>query len=215
MNTQAHLLLAAAILTSRPNAEPNKALVVGGHDDGSEKFQWWKQLAIILGALIPDISLYVMFVQARIRGISHDVIWSELYFSSFWQSVGAINNSIPLFLGLLILGAGLRRYHQAVGTTIVLFSMAAILHCLTDLPLHVDDGHPHFWPLTHWIYASQVSYWDPNHYGQYWLMLEIAGASICTWLLWRRFQSLWMRLFASAALLSYPIMLLFWAFTTS
>ncbi len=35
-----------------------------------------------------------------------------------------------------------------------------------DLPVHHDDGHRHFFPLSDWRFASPVSYWDPEHYGR-------------------------------------------------
>ena len=41
-----------------------------------------------------------------------------------------------------------------------------ILHCLTDLPLHHDDAHAHFLPLSNWRFESPISYWDARHHGR-------------------------------------------------
>ena len=57
-----------------------------------------------------------------------------------------------------------------------------------DLPVHHDDGHPHFWPFTMWIFESPLSYWDPRHFGAWLGAFEIALAVALVVLLWRRFE---------------------------
>ena len=64
-----------------------------------------------------------------------------------------------------------------------------LLHSAFDLPLHHDDAHRHFFPLSDVRFASPLSYWDPAHYGNPMALLElglVCGASI--WL-WARFPS--------------------------
>ena len=39
------------------------------------------------------------------------------------------------------------------------------VHCVTDLLVHREDAHAHFFPLSSWRFVSPVSYWDPRHYG--------------------------------------------------
>ncbi len=74
------------------------------------------------------------------------------------------------------------------GTYIVLFSLAALIHIGADLPVHVDDGHAHFWPFSEWRYQSIISYWDPAHFGRLFGMLEaLLGLILCA-LLWKRFK---------------------------
>lgn len=223
MNTQAHLLVAAAIFCrSNSHARTGRASVVPGN------------VAVIVGALIPDASLFVMWAAAKLRGIGDDVIWQQLYYSDYWQYIGAVTNSIPVYLALALLGWILckrtypnvsaivgqqsKKSHwpavlQLLACSLYLFAAAALLHCVGDLPLHADDGHPHFWPITFWIYSSPVSYWDPQYYGLYWVVIEFSIALVCVWILFRRFQSVSVKVCTILLLLLYPIAFAFWSWT--
>lgn len=140
MNTPAHALLALAFA-----GKPGATL---------------RNTALAVGAVFPDITMFIMVAWERwVHRLSFDQIFSEAYFSDFWQEVFAINNSAPVFAVILITGLALRV------EWLWAFGLAALLHALCDLPLHHDDGHPHFWPFTDWIYVSPVSYWDPRHHG--------------------------------------------------
>ena len=140
MNTPAHVLLAVAASGVPASRKRNTALIVG--------------------ALFPDLMMFVMVGWERwINGLSIERIFQQAYFSDFWQEIFAINNSAPVFAGLLIVGLVLKV------DWLWAFGLAALLHALCDLPLHYDDGHPHFWPFTDWIFVSPVSYWDPRHHG--------------------------------------------------
>jgi len=206
LNTQAHLLIAAALLCRSSNARPN---LPAQRNDKAYKV-WPVNAAVLIGALIPDISLFLMFAQARLRGIDDEVIWGELYYSVFWQNIGAITNSVPIYLALVIAGLLLTARMRTQATAVFALGMAALLHCLTDLPLHVDDGHAHFWPFTTWIYESSISYWDPDHYGNYWQPIEFFIAGVAALIIWRRFQSIGLRTAVLTGLMSYPAMLVFW-----
>ncbi|MGB5972116.1 MAG: hypothetical protein WBG38_02300, partial [Nodosilinea sp.] len=48
-----------------------------------------------------------------------------------------------------------------------------VLHHLADLPLHHDDAHQHFWPLSSVRFISPVSYWDADHFGQIGATVEL------------------------------------------
>ena len=167
MNTQTHLLLAAAV---------GVAAVVRRGDGTSVRVVL---TAALLGALLPDASLYVMWAQAKLAGVPDRIIWDELYYSDFWQSAGAVTNSAPAFALVLLAGLVLRRTAadpsapRRAGSASIAFAAGALLHVATDLPLHHDDGHPHFWPLSDAIYASPVSYWDPAHHGRVWSAVEV------------------------------------------
>jgi len=191
------------------------------HDNASFRIV---NTATLLGALLPDFSLFFMFGQAKLRGISDDVIWGEMYFSSFWQEIGAITNSLPVYafiaaVGLLLGGriasTGIERSSAPMlGNAMLALGLAALLHCLTDLPLHVDDGHAHFWPFSHWIYSSPVSYWDSNHYAHYWQPIELLLALLCILTIWRRFTSIWVRIATIVGLMSYGVIILMWTFVS-
>lgn len=216
MNTQTHLLLAAALFARSTKTSPHASLQNAQSSVSSRPIN----LAVLAGALIPDLSLFVMFGQAKARGIADDVIWGEMYFSTYWQEIGAITNSIPLFilmavLGLLLGGRLWTKSHKVqpgknLGYVLLFLSLAALTHCLTDLPLHVDDGHAHFWPFTDWIFASPVSYWDANHYAHFWQPVEIAIALVCVLTIWRKFSSIWVRLAAITGLMSFALLVAYW-----
>jgi hypothetical protein len=58
-----------------------------------------------------------------------------------------------------------------------------------DFPVHVDDAHRHFFPLSNFRFRSAVSYWDPNHYGAIAATCEaVMGIALSIWLL-RKFNS--------------------------
>ena len=71
---------------------------------------------------------------------------------------------------------------------------AALLHLGLDFLLHNDDGRAHFWPITNWIFASPVSYWDPDHYGNIVGPIEIALSLAACAYLWRRYKGVLMRI---------------------
>lgn len=175
MNTPAHLLLGAAVF-ARP---------------GTTKIVW----AAFLGGLAPDLSLYLLAGTALfVLGISPQRVFNELYFSNAWQTVFAVDNSF-LVWGALCGLAIWRRLPWAVALT-----GAALLHLLFDLALHHDDGRPHFWPLSSWVFESPFSYWDRAH-GAMWIApLEAAAAIAAVVVLWWRGVPIWARLVALALL---------------
>lgn len=161
MNTPAHLLLGAAVF---------------GRGGPRHVF-----LAAMAGALIPDLSLYLLAgTSVFLLDIPPQVVFGDLYFSPAWQTIFAIDNSFLLWgvLGLLALWG---KTPWAIALT-----GAALLHLALDFPLHHDDGRPHFWPLSAWVFESPVSYWDTRH-GATWIApLEAALACVAAITLWRQ-----------------------------
>jgi membrane-bound metal-dependent hydrolase YbcI (DUF457 family) len=162
MNTPAHILLGAALFA--PADRPRVAR------------------AAVAGALLPDLSLYLMAaVSIWVLGIPPQRVFDELYFSDAWQSVFALDNSIPLWtFGLLMT----RWRGSSAGTA---FFAAGLVHLLSDFALHHDDARRMLWPLSDWVFHSPVSYWDPRHFGGIAGLAEIAMALVCAAVLWRRF----------------------------
>ena len=148
MNTPAHVALNALVL-------------------GRGRFQpHW--LAITAGALLPDLPMVGFYLIERIgRGTPERVIWGELYFDPGWQSFFDAFNSLPL-----IALAGFFAWRTGATAALAFLSSMA-LHCLADLPLHREDAHAHFWPLTNWRFLSPISYWDPRHGGAVFLAFEL------------------------------------------
>ncbi|MDJ0993199.1 MAG: cobalamin biosynthesis protein CobQ [Dinoroseobacter sp.] len=164
MNTPAHLIFGAAVF-ARPDAPRVTA-------------------AALAGALFPDLSLYVLGAWALfVQQIPPQIVFDELYFSAAWQQVFAIDNSIPLWTLVMAFAAWAKR------PVVFAFAGAALLHLLLDLPLHHDDGRPHFWPFTMWVYESPLSYWDSARYARFVAPVEAVACLVLVVILWRRFKS--------------------------
>ena len=161
MNTPAHLLIGAAAF-ARPERKGTT-------------------LAAFLGAIAPDLSLYVMVaVSLWIMDIPARTIFGEYYYSDAWQAVFAVDNSFVLW-GIAHAVALWRA--SPVG---VAFTGAALLHLLFDFPLHTLDARQHFWPLTDWVFVSPVSYWDTSAHASVVGSLELSLSLVCAVILWRR-----------------------------
>jgi hypothetical protein len=168
MNTPAHLIFGAAAF-ARPGAPK-------------------VTIAAILGAFMPDLSLYAMAGwHLFVLGTSADVVFHQLYYSDAWMAVFSIDNSFFVWGAILGFGLWMKK------AWVIAFAGAALLHLALDFPLHVDDGRPHFWPLSDWKFASPVSYWDRNHYGGIVGPIELLASLLCLGILWRRFVELWPR----------------------
>lgn len=122
MNTPAHVIFSLALL-GRNNA-------------------WHYALAITLGALLPDIAMMVFYASHRIAGTIESAIWSHHYFEPAWQRLFDLTNSIPL------IGVGLGLTYWRGKKWLALMFASMLTHCLLDLPVHHDDGHRHFYPLS-------------------------------------------------------------------
>ncbi|MEM6634337.1 MAG: cobalamin biosynthesis protein CobQ [Pseudomonadota bacterium] len=179
MNTPAHLILGSALF-----ARPPKTTTL---------------LTAFVGSGFPDLSVVVMVRWARnIEGHSPGYIFNVLYFSETWQTVFAIDNSILLWSALLALGI------WRGWALFVVFTGCALIHVVTDLFLHHDDGRAHFWPLSMWKFESPVSYWDSAHHANTVAPLLLLVSLISVIVLFRRFRS-WPPRTLFAALLAADI----------
>lgn len=142
---------------------------------------WGAASAVTIGAILPDAPMFGFYAyQKLVAGATESQIWSSEYFREDWQWFFDLFNSIPLaMLGIVI--ARLLHFHWGK----LMFS-SALLHLLCDLPVHNDDAHRHFLPLSHWRFESPVSYWDPAHFGQYFLVAELLFAVVgCAYVGWK------------------------------
>lgn len=183
MNTQTHLLMAAALL-----AKPGRA-------------ERLRNAAIVAGALLPDLALYAMFLWSKLLGAPEREVWRVWYFTSPWQTVIDWTNSIPLYAALAALGL----WFGGRAGALTAFGLAALIHIAGDLPLHTDDAHAHFLPLTSWRFDSGVSYWDRNAYGGIAGIIETALAVLFILLLWRRFRAAWVRVLLALSLAAFLV----------
>ena len=161
MNTPAHIVLSAVVLGR-----------------GRGRAHW---LAITGGALLPDLPMFGFYFYERVGlGRSEAEIWSELYFDPGWQQFFDLFNSLPL----IALGVGLALWKHRSAALVFLLSMA--LHVVADLPVHREDAHGHFFPISSWRFESPISYWDPEHYGRLVGSLELLGVVLGSIVLVRR-----------------------------
>lgn len=163
--------------------------------------------AAVLGAIVPDMPIVAMLVLGRLAGLGDGEIWRVTYFEPGWQTVFAASHSLPLSAALAAVGLLARLPWLTV------FAASAGLHALCDLPLHHDDGHAHLWPLSNWVYASPVSYWDPAHYGEIAAAAETVGGLILCAILWRRFRARAVRAAIALAGAGYALVPLFFLLT--
>lgn len=209
MNTQTHLLISAFLL-ARP-ARPRR------------------NVALLVGALLPDLAIYLLVVWAKIQSIPEWRIWGEFYWQEPWQSLGALGNSVPLYLvGFLIALAFAYRESDSGSSRLklifwpgndrdrlpivfaVLF-VSCLIHILFDFPVHVDDAHRHFWPVSDWRFVSPFSYWNPAHFGVEIQIIEFIAALVMIAALYRRFASRWVHAFLALTALFYLLVPLYWA----
>ncbi len=164
MNTPAHAIFNLALL-------------------GQKKQPDWNPL-IIWGALIPDLAMFGFYLWMKLAtDTPESQIWGVEYFRDRWQTLFDLFNSIPLAL----LGIGAMLYYKRTGIALLFASI--LLHCLEDLPLHHDDGHRHFWPLSDFRFESPVSYWDRAHYGHIVGPIEVVLMAIASIYVFRRVRS--------------------------
>ena len=126
-------------------------------------------LTIAIGAVLPDLPIFVFYFVAKfIYKMPESKIWSEAYYEPFWHSTVALFHSIPLAI---------------VGTAVcyvlgwqagMILGISMVCHSLLDLPVHHDDAHRHFFPLSNYRFISPFSYWDTNHYGRIVAFVEMA-----------------------------------------
>lgn len=173
MNTPAHVALNLAVVPNR---------------------RWARcAVAVIAGALLPDAMMFVFYgYQKLVAGLPEAAIWSAAYFDPVWQGVFDAFNSFPLILALGLAGLWLR------SAFVEALAASMFLHCLLDFPLHNDDAHRHFFPLTDWRFESPVSYWDARFYGDVFLVVECGIVVLAVAAVWRSAKPRWVKSVAVA-----------------
>ncbi len=153
---------------------------------------------IFFGALAPDIPIFLFyFFQKIVLKIPEMEIWRDVYFQSNWQNLFDAFHSIPIILAALLISRAGKREKTAM------FFASMLLHTLFDLPLHNDDAHRHFFPLSDFRFLSPVSYWDPNRYGQLGAFGELTVVTAASIAVWRRDKTRLVRGVVALALILY------------
>ncbi len=144
--------------------------------------------AIAAGAILPDLPIFVLYAASKgIYRLPEAQIWRETYYEPGWQAAVAIGHSLPL-AGVGLLVSFWCRWH--LGTVLC---ASLICHSLLDLPVHHDDAHRHFFPLSDFRFVSPLSYWDTDHYGRWVAGCEVLGAIALTPLVLEMYRSWAMR----------------------
>ena len=139
--------------------------------------------AAAAGALIPDLSLYLLAgVHLMVLGTDPEVVFGQMYYSENWQRIFRVDNSFVIW------GIALGVAVMAKSRVFIALTGAALLHLLFDFLLHNDDARAHFWPVTNWKFISPVSYWDRDYYGHIVAPIEALAVLVCCGVLWRRYQ---------------------------
>jgi hypothetical protein len=125
--------------------------------------------AILIGAILPDLPIFwFYFLMKFVYRLPMSQVWSEVYYQPFWQGIISTFHSIPLaLLGVLIA-------HLLGWKTLEIGFWSMVLHSLLDLPVHNNDAHRHFFPLSNYRFISPISYWDRKHYGGIVALVEIS-----------------------------------------
>ncbi|MFQ5415614.1 MAG: hypothetical protein ACE5FL_01070 [Myxococcota bacterium] len=177
MNTPAHIVLNTLVLAR-----------------GDARRHW---RAVALGAFVPDLPMMGFYAYQRlVLGHAEATIWGTAYFDASWQVCFDVFHSLPIIAAGALL-AWLTRSPMWVA-----FFASMALHCVFDLPLHHDDGHAHFFPLSAWRFRSPVSYWDPNHHGSIVLVAEALMITLGCASLARPHQPRGLRIAAAALLVA-------------
>lgn len=190
MNTPAHVAVNFVILAKKG------------------KPRW--SLPIVMGSLMPDIPIYLFyFYQKLIAGMSERIIWSDVYFRPSWQNLFDSFHSFPILLISAILSYRFGR------TGLALFFSSMFLHSLGDFPLHNNDAHRHFFPVSDYRFFSPLSYWDSRHYGGLVSIVESLLVLCLSVIIWRRDNTRWHRAVPAFVilfyLLGYGVALVLWS----
>lgn len=164
MNTPSHAILNLAILI-----DPQQPTAT---------------LAIVCGAVLPDVPMFVMYFWAKVICRQSDYqIWSETYFESFWQNFTHAFHSIPLALISIFI------VHYFGWWQAEIIGISALLHALGDLPVHNEDAHRHFFPFSNYRFISPISYWNPKYHGRVVSLMEKLLVLIATFYIFPLLQS--------------------------
>jgi hypothetical protein len=121
-----------------------------------------RTIAFLLGAVLPDIPVYVFFLVCGVLlGYGHELLWDDMYFNSSWSVVFTLSHSLLLWPAVLAVA----QWRQWL--FLKWLSISVLIHIVVDFCVHTADAYKHFWPLSDWRFVSPISYWDHASYGDY------------------------------------------------
>lgn len=175
MQTYSHFLVTAVL---------QRALKPQSAKDGA---------ALLAGSVAPDLPLALLslgYVVDRRYVRTHlpdktrcSPTYNQLYFNNPWwiAAHNSLHAPLPLFV-LALLGLLLRQ------RWLLWLVLGAGLHTAVDIFTHADDGPVLLFPLDwHTRFQSPVSYWDPQHGGRTFRLLEhFLDGLLVVYLLYKR-----------------------------
>lgn len=186
MNLATHILIGMAVFGRRGAAMRTGAAAFGG--------------------VLPDLPAIALELWATlVGGHSPTEIYRDLYFSDAWQGVLAPSHSF--FVWGAVLAIALLAHRPLIQVS----AAAALLHLVCDFPVHGDDAHRHFWPLSDWRFQSPISYWHPERYGYIVAPVEFAVLLGLVVFLFRRHRSRRMLVLLAALVLGYAAQMAIYA----
>lgn len=173
-----------------------------------------RNIALIIGALLPDLAIFILFGWAKVTNVPSGELWGRIYFSEPMLTFTAIGNSAPLYGAIALAAWGYTSWRTGKPLpalpALTVLGLAALSHLALDFPVHVDDAHPHFWPITQWRFRSAISYWNNNHHAQWVMIAELLVAAGLLAVLWRRFKARWVRALLLSTGIAYIVVPAFW-----
>ncbi len=169
----------------------NTHMLVAAAATGRPQLRWWHLTLAWLGGIVPDLNIFVMIAWARISRFTGNM-WREpegLYWQQPWQTYSAILNSMPLWAAGLGVGYWLFRASEKLkewGRGLMILCGGCLLHVKMDFPVHTDDAHVHFWPLSEWRFHGPVSYYRGSQFGDVVGTIELVlGVGLAAFIIFR------------------------------
>lgn len=173
MQTYSHWLL-TAVLRPKIQREETKALLVGSVTPD-----------IPLGLLSMGYVLDRRYLRPHLPDKTRcSPTYNDLYFNNPWWI--AAHNSLHAPLPVFLLGlTGYLWRSRDWGKRLFWFAVGCGLHTTVDIFTHADDGPVLLFPLNwHTRFRSPVSYWDPEHGGRTFRLLEhLSDLLLVMWLI--------------------------------
>jgi hypothetical protein len=138
-------------------------------------------LPVLAGAVAPDVPIVVLYVREHyFRGLPDEQIWRESYQRPFWLNLIHGAHSIPLSIAGVVVA-------MCVGAApVAAFFGSVLFHALLDFPLHAEDAHRHFLPLSNYRFISPFSYWDVRYHARVVIVIEALVSACASCVLWAR-----------------------------
>jgi len=128
------------------------------------------RLPAVLGSVTPDLPALGRSASALAIGIPRAEVPRFAYRLEPWRHVHLALHAVwpPAVLWALM----------PRGSAVRAFAGGWFGHVAVDFLTHNKDAWPALHPFSDWRWRSPVSYWDPEHHGQVFTALDLAGLAL-------------------------------------